>query len=115
MIVDATRNTLRLLVAGAAGAAGEAEATVSTAAGTLDVGEAGRLLGLEIDGVAGPAGWYLDLEDAPGSLLRSVPVRVSVGAAADGRPVWVDLPRRGEGYELSFPVGNACWVRPRRP
>ena len=87
--------------------------------GTLDVGEAGRLLGIELDppGDGGPGAadrWYLDLEDAPGSALRSVPVVVGVVAGPDGRPVRVDLPRRGAGYELSFPVGNACWVRPRR-
>ncbi len=121
VVVDTGRNMLRLLIprddavapTGTAGAAGAP--AVRPRAAILDVGEAGRLLGLEVgDDPAGGEPWYLDLEDAPGSLLRSVPVTVEVASDRSGQPVWVDLPRRGDGYELTFPIGNQCWVRPRR-
>ena len=129
VIVDAQRNSLRLLIPSrpddqispAPPPLPEATSTVS-AHGTLDVGENGRLLGLELEPADGNAGiwapeddpWYLDLEDAPGDQLRSVPVAVTVGRDAAGRAVWVDLPRWGDGYELTFPSGNQCWVRPQR-
>lgn len=132
VIVDPRRNTLRLLIlpdertARSPALISEATSTVS-ARGTLDVGENGRLLGLELEAAdrevesvvdaaeREPPGdpWYLDLEDAPGDQLRSVPVVVTVGRDAAGRAVWVDLPRRGDGYELTFPSGNQCWVRPQ--
>ncbi len=118
VVVDALHNTLRLMIPGAgpdhASELTTPESIVSSQA-ILDVGEAGRLLGLEITsgrhGEAEP--WFLDLEDAPGDQLRSVQVIVSVARTAGGDPIWVDLPRRGDGYELTFPVGNQCWVRPR--
>lgn len=119
VVVDAAENTLRLMIpaAGPVTAAGPLtpESIVSSRA-VLDVGEAGRLLGLEIatGGDGSPEPWYLELEDAPGDQIRSVPVVVSVARTADDEPVWVDLPRRGDGYELTFPIGNQCWVRPRR-
>ena len=120
VVVDAGQNLLRLLVpteGSASGAVADGPApTVGPRSAVLDVGEAGRLLGLEIDAEGGTGGepWYLELEAAPGRQMRSVPVTVSVARDAAGRPVWVDLPRRGEGYELTFPIGNQCWVRPRR-
>ena len=121
VVVDASRNTLRLLIPADPRATTETSMVAPESRTTLphrailDVGEAGRLLGLEVaddDGEAEP--WYLELEDAPGDQLRSVPVTVAVARNPAGEPLWVDLPRRGEGYELTFPIGNQCWVRPRR-
>jgi hypothetical protein len=125
VVVDQRRNSLRLLIPAEGegsdpGTAGTEDATGTTShPATLDVGEGGRLLGLEVASgseSASPATepWYLELEAAPGQHLRSVPVTVDVGRGQDGEPVWVDLPRRGAGYELTFPSGNQCWVRPRR-
>lgn len=118
VVVDSGRNMLRLLITNeailAVENAGDAP-TVQTRQAILDVGEAGRLLGLEVtDGDDADDPWYLELEDAPGDQLRSVAVIVDVARNPAGQPVWVDLPRRGEGYELTFPIGNQCWVRPRR-
>ena len=119
VVVDAARNSLRLMLP--ATGPGDVTATpeprsVVACEAVLDVGEAGRLLGLEI--MPGdrdePGRWYLELEDAPGDQFRSVPVVVSVAWASEDLPLWVDLPRRGDGYELTFPIGNQCWVRPRR-
>ncbi len=118
VVVDSGRNTLRLLIPQELTLGlrnGDDAPTVQSHQAILDVGEAGRLLGLELAHGSNPADpWYLDLEDAPGDQLRSVTVTVAVARDLDGQPVWVDLPRRGEGYELTFPIGNQCWVRPRR-
>ena len=119
VVVDASRNTLRLLIpTGPKPIPGDAVAgsdtpTTSSHRAILDVGEAGRLLGLDIADDADEP-WYLELEDASGDQLRSVPVTVTVTRDSSGQPLWVDLPRRGDGYELTFPIGNQCWVRPRR-
>lgn len=119
VVVDVSRNVLRLLIPHDLGATAATQAVGSPAVSAydaiLDVGEAGRLLGLEVAGDSVPGDpWYLDLEAAPGDLLRSVPVTVEVASDPSGQPIWVDLPRRGDGYELTFPIGNQCWVRPRR-
>ncbi len=121
VVVDAGRNTLRLLIPTESMTASRSADVAPVPSVTqpnraiLDVGEAGRLLGLEVaDGGDADEPWYLDLEDAPGDQLRSVPVTVDVARDASGEPLWVDLPRRGEGYELTFPIGNQCWVRPLR-
>jgi hypothetical protein len=123
VVVDSGRNTLRLLIplddeSGAGSTTGGTAASIDARRAVLDVGEAGRLLGLEIDHDDEDASdvepWYLPLEEAPGRHLRSVPVTIAVARDSAGSPVWVDLPRRGDGYELTFPIGNQCWVRPRR-
>jgi hypothetical protein len=102
-------------------------------AGVLDLGEQGRLLGLEIGGVPGldlgqavrswheqrgAAGWlslgdgsaYLQLVAEPVARttrhVRSVAVRLSLELDAQGRLLAVVLPRRGADYELSSPSGS---------
>ncbi len=80
---------------------------------TLDVGEQGVLIGLELPddaslGRAGPAAEprYLTVSEPAGSLWRSVEVAVDVLAGPDGEPAAVDVPRRGHGYEITYPSGN---------
>jgi hypothetical protein len=76
---------------------------VQTAAiATIEVGTRGRLIGLET------VDWYLPISDpepndAPH--LRSIDVLIEI--SADGYSV--TIPRRGPGWELSFPSGNQCW------
>ncbi len=113
VLVDPARNALRLLLDAHAG---PETATRTSHPATLDVGEGGRLIGLELDGDAdGPeADWYLELEPAPGQHTRSVAVEVTAGRDGEGHPLWLEWPRRGPGYEITFPIGNQCWVRPRR-
>lgn len=72
--------------------------------GILDVGANGWLLGLEIDET------YFPVADAtPGTehLTRTCEARVSLSDTEAA----VVVPRRGAGYELSFPSGNQCWLR----
>jgi len=102
-------------------------------AGILDLGEQGRLLGLEISAPPGldlrqalcswqertgspdwlslgTASAYLRLVPEPvaqaSRQARSVPVRLAMELDEQGRLVAVTLPRRGEGYELSSPSGS---------
>jgi hypothetical protein len=95
---------------------------------TIDIGEEGRLLGIEIDitddhgaALLWPAEAaeivsvdqsgetsYLAIESdsASGALTRSVPGTVSITTSADGLVEEVIVPRRGEGYEITYPSGN---------
>ncbi|HET8524192.1 MAG TPA: hypothetical protein VFL82_13235 [Thermomicrobiales bacterium] len=95
---------------------------------TIDIGEEGRLLGLEID-ITNSAGlnlrWpeeaeslvstdpvarthYLAIEPDSGSdaLARSVRGTVAVVTDDADRVAEVILPRRGAGYEITYPSGN---------
>ncbi len=94
--------------------------------GVLDIGEAGALLGVEIDLCPAPslqfpsvgvvpalehdreAGTcYVELARASQSgQIRSVPVTVRVLSTDQGTAVVVEVPRRGHGYEISYPSGN---------
>lgn len=94
------------------------------ATGTLDVGEGGVLLGVEVqasEALADLAGQFdnwadaVDTDDAsayltlmPGddSHARSTAVAVRVGLAASGQVTSVAVPRRGDGYEITYPSGN---------
>ena len=82
---------------------------------TLDVGEQGVLIGLELpaDAALGPgrrdaAGepCYVTVAEPSGSQWRSVEVAVEVLAGPDGEAAAVDVPRRGDGYEITYPSGN---------
>jgi hypothetical protein len=99
---------------------GEPGAAIPVAA-TIDIGERGALLGVELRPdpslvaawpalreAAGPDGaFYLPIApDLSGPHDRSVPVTVELRPDADGAPAAVDLPRRGAGYEISYPSGN---------
>lgn len=71
---------------------------------TIDIGAMGRLIGVDLAGV------YLAISDPmPGSELQGRSVEVSLDVLGGGRQVV--LPRRGAGWELSFPSGNQCWQR----
>lgn len=72
--------------------------------GFLDVGANGWLLGLEIGET------YFPVADAaPGTehLTRTCETHVSLSDTETA----IVVPRRGAGYELSFPSGNQCWLR----
>lgn len=100
--VDLARNVLLLHLDVAGGAADVLPP--GEYAGILDVGANGWLLGVEI------ADTYFPIADAaPGTehLVRSCDARPSL--TDDGATIVV--PRRGPGYELSFPSGNQCWLR----
>ncbi|HEV2067284.1 MAG TPA: hypothetical protein VGR08_10635 [Thermomicrobiales bacterium] len=77
--------------------------------GVLDVGANGWLLGVQV----GEA-YYAVADAIPGTdhLVRSTEARLIVLP----NDLAIVIPRRGPGYELSFPSGNQCWLRsPARP
>ena len=80
--------------------------TCSTPA-RLDVGAGGRLLGLDLGrplpGVTEDG--YIELFPPLTSDVRTAPVELLV-TERDGRVTRLDLPRRGEGYEITYPSGN---------
>ncbi len=77
--------------------------SVATTVATLEMGTGGRLLGVELDEryftISAPAPTDL-------AIARAVTVSVQVHATAGGVPVALELPRRGEGYEITYPSGN---------
>jgi hypothetical protein len=95
---------------------------------TIDIGAEGRLLGIEIDitdkhgsALRWPAEAaaivsidrsggtsYLAIESDPASdvLARSVPGTVCIATDPGGLVEEVILPRRGTGYEITYPSGN---------
>ncbi len=100
--VDLRRNVLLLHLDGTETGTGALDVTDQR--GMLDVGANGWLIGVEI------GDRYFPIADvAPGTehLVRSreAPILLS---NEDGVIV---VPRRGHGYELSFPSGNQCWLR----
>ncbi len=97
ILIDLRHNRLRLDLDRPL--AGPVEATA-----IIDIGALGRLLGVEVAGV------YLAISDPiTGSELQGRSVEAPVLFASDHRQVL--LPRRGMGWELSFPSGNQCWRR----
>lgn len=100
--VDLRRNVL-LLHLGDREVAGDAP-LLGEHLGILDVGANGWLLGVQV----GEA-YYAVADAAPGTdhLARSSEARVII---LPDQPAIV-VPRRGPGYELSFPSGNQCWLR----
>lgn len=95
VVIDFAANTLHLRVPGLPnGDAGEREAL-------LDVGSNGRLIGLELGDL------YISVMGLPADgdpLARSASVRVEIAPGPE-----VVLPRRGSGYEITYPSGNECW------
>jgi len=95
ILVDLARNALVLEVSGPL-------ATTGMSTGVIDIGTQGRLLGLDI------GGHYLVISEpaaGTGHLTRSAETPVTIGAGT------VTIPRRGPGWEVSFPSGNQCWQR----
>jgi hypothetical protein len=97
--------------------------------GVIDVGEEGRLLGLEVDlstisdksrliadawiSARSTVSYYPDdqrlyvsIMDEEGDQSRSAPLPVEVGFDALGAPVQLAIARRGAGYEITYPSGN---------
>lgn len=96
VVVDLPANAIRLRVPDMLPGPEEAGAL-------LDVGANGRLIGLEL------GERYISVMGLPADgdpLARTAPVRVRV---APGPPAEVVLPRRGPGYEITYPGGNECW------
>ncbi len=119
---DAARNLLRLHLRRELpiGAPRPAQAAI-------DIGTGGRLLGLELLADATLAAPWLapsgdplapDYDSAGGSLyvpisadeggpnVRTALAEVSLAVGRDGALLAIDLPRRGHGYEISYPSGN---------
>jgi hypothetical protein len=94
--VDLRANTLRFALDGSLAV----DAGLQPA--TIEIGALGRLLGLELGET------YLTVSNpdhASAHLVRTAEVMVLV---AEDRQL-VTMPRRGDGWELSFPSGNQCW------
>lgn len=118
--VDAAANTIRFRLSG------DATADASTAiraAGTIDIGEQGRLLGVEVETPpdaawtvppassalvqgGGDGTFYIALDRDTGRHARSVPVEVSLRLTPARLLAEVIVPRRGAGYEITYPSGN---------
>ena len=100
---DLRRDLLRFILEERSGSARDAVATI-------DIGEGGRLLGVEVDGIAADPGqddWYLSISEAQvGGFVRSARADVRVEVADDGAVVALEVPRHGAGYEISWPSGN---------
>lgn len=68
----------------------------------LDLTTRGRLLGIELDD------HYVSLGDVEQfSSIQSRTAEISVEVQNGGSDVIV--PRRGIGWEVSYPIGNRCW------
>lgn len=102
--------------------------TSSTAPGVLDMAAAGRLIGIETrlataggDPRGELAGWldepgvslgdggavYIELTRGPDDeQARSAAVELVIAYDAAGRLAAIGIPRRGTGYEITYPSGN---------
>jgi hypothetical protein len=97
VVIDLAANAIRLRVPGFP------TTEQSTASATLDVGSNGRLIGLEI------GERYIEVMDQPDiedPYVRSARIDVSISPDA---PPLISIPRRGAGYEITYPSGNECW------
>jgi hypothetical protein len=104
LLLDLARNTIELRLH-------DAELVRQTRLpALLDIGEGGRLLGIEVTLPGDAAPRYLPIEAERGELTRSAAVTIAVAFDRGGEPVAIELPRRGKGYELSYPSGNQCWL-----
>ncbi|HYI25327.1 MAG TPA: hypothetical protein VD767_07965 [Thermomicrobiales bacterium] len=97
VVVDFRGNALVLELDAPLPAAGSGTATI-------DIGTNGRLEGVEIGtswlAIAGTS-------SAEAHLSRTATIEVDI--AGDRRSL--RIPRRGNGWEISFPSGNQCWIR----
>ncbi len=100
-------------------------ASIETIDGILDIGEGGRFIGVEfeaneavfhlwlIDPIAG-AYAYLDADDRAYIQLspdddgdvRSTRLLLTAEFNASGEMIGIVIPRRGHGYEITYPAGN---------
>lgn len=99
--IDLATNSLRLIVREPREGCGT---HITAADATIDIGTAGRLVGLEL------ADGYIDVvPPEPGTehLIRSATTEVSLEREA-GSDVLLAMviPRLGAGYEITYPSGN---------
>ena len=97
VVIDLASNAIRIRVPGFPRAPGQGQPAM------LDVGSNGRLIGLEI------GEWYVTVMDLPGvadPYARTADVLVDISPET---PPSITLPRRGPGYEITYPSGNECW------
>jgi hypothetical protein len=119
--VSTIANTLRFTLTGS-DATGEATPVPAI----IDIGEQGRLIGLELELNARgeSAAWtvpteenalshtisegvaYIAVESAADAYTRSARAIAALRADAAGRLVEITVPRRGPGYEITYPSGN---------
>lgn len=98
LTVDLRRNTIDIAIDETPAGARE-----TSERHLLEMGVRGRLLGVELDGA------YLMVcpsSDDDAGLARAIEVEVAVRRDAAGRVAHVSVPRRGAGYEITFPSGN---------
>jgi hypothetical protein len=98
--IDLAANTLRLQL----GAGEEGAVTTERVPATIDIGTGGRLVGVEL-----PAAYVDVMEPEAGTehLTRSAEAEVVVERKrGSGEAVSVTVPRRGAGYEITYPSGN---------
>jgi hypothetical protein len=103
VVVDLARNTIDLFSGDRTTGGNEA---VEDEPAVLDIGQRGRLIGVELDSL------YLAVTEsdaAKDELARSVEVTVTVSRSVDGVIRRIGLPRAGDEYEIAFPIGNQCW------
>lgn len=103
--VDLASNTLRLVLAAEPAEPHRAhELRQEWQVATIDIGTGGRLIGIEL------ADGYIDVmppEPDTETLIRSSDADVHVEQyAVDGIVRSLVIPRRGEGYEITYPSGN---------
>lgn len=122
IVLDLRRNTLEFRLRDDVGETMAWE----THPATVDIGEAGRLLGVEVDLSAAPERaepWrattpphgeydpvtctlYVALDSRVDMHARSASATARAGIDRDGRLMSLEIPRRGEGFEISYPSGN---------
>jgi hypothetical protein len=108
LLLDLARNAIELRLTDA-----EPAGAWRSCPATIDVGESGRLLGVELALRDAGEPHYLPVEEPNGELVRSAAAQVRIAVDDGGELVAVELPRRGDGYELSYPSGNQCWLPSR--
>lgn len=124
MDITYDRHTNRLRVTTTPSEQLPATAHIAEREGILDIGEGGRLIGVEFTADAASLGlWRLDPADSryvteddgpvyiqitagDTDLVRSTPIRLHVEYDAGDRLIAIAIPRRGHGYEISYPSGN---------
>lgn len=77
-----------------------------SATGIVDVGEGGRLLGIEVEIAPGSEPLVIDIDPPSGTLSRTAVATVTVETGIAGTISAITLPRRGHGYEITYPSGN---------
>jgi hypothetical protein len=108
IVVDTARNELRFELA-VKWKTGERGGETLTAPADLDIGERGRLLSLEVH-LPGQAAHTIVIDDRTDPYARTARIAVRCTLAPDGSLTRVTVPRRGPGYEISYPSGNECWI-----